>query len=322
MFLKYLISTIFFCIISFGNGICEDCNLDEVHLHLFGQIENIKQSLQIVNNRMDVINDRYSSIIDKKETCENPPKPSRSMFDIRFDSLPKHCATNAVPPSSCAEATKCTRTSGIYNITDYRYSNQTFTVYCDYDYNDGDWLYFLTRFNGRENFKRTWNEYVYGFGNVANEYWLGLERLYALTNYYGPQELIVYIENFEGIAKYARYSDFVIGNASEKYKLKTLGEYSGTAGDSMSNQFGCYFTTYDNDNDMNDPLNCAQEYGGGFWFNSCTTANPTGLYKRGLHIYNGDNGDIGSFWLDFGGWNYSHKTIIFMIRRKSAIKLK
>ncbi|XP_037815563.1 ficolin-1-like [Lucilia sericata] len=106
---------------------------------------------------------------------------------------------------------------------------------------------------------------------------LGLERLYALTNYYGPQELIVYIENFEGIAKYARYSDFVIGNASEKYELKTLGEYSGTAGDSMSNQFGCYFTTYDNDNDMNDSLNCAKTYGGGFWFKSCTTANPTGF---------------------------------------------
>ncbi|XP_037815561.1 fibroleukin-like isoform X2 [Lucilia sericata] len=199
MFLKYLILQIFFCIISFGNGNCENCNLDEVYLHLFGQIENIKQSLQIVNNRMDLINDRYSSMADKIKYIDNPTKTSRSMFDIRFDSLPKHCATSAVRPSSCAEATKCTRTSGIYNITDYRYSNQTFTVYCDYDYNDGDWLYFLTRFNGGKNFNRTWNDYTHGFGNVANEYWLGLERLYALTNYYGPQELIVYIENFEEI---------------------------------------------------------------------------------------------------------------------------
>ncbi|XP_046811973.1 angiopoietin-related protein 2-like [Lucilia cuprina] len=263
------------------------------------------------------MSDRYSSMMDKKETCENSPKTSRAIFDIRFDSMPKHCTTNLIPPSSCAEATKCTRTSGIYQITDFRYSNQTFTVYCDYDNYDGEWIYILTRFNGKENFYRNWDDYVKGFGNVADEYWLGLERLYALTNYYGPQELNVYIENFEGIAKFARYSNFVIGDASEKYKLKSLGDYFGTAGDSLEKQLGASFSTYDKDNDI-DSRHCAEYRKSGFWFNACGYSNPTGIYRSG-NYYDVANG---CFWHSFGGWNYSHKIIIFMIRRKRAITLK
>lgn len=184
--------------------------------------------------------------------------------------MPENCSTNTTP-KTCAEASKCTRSSGIYNITDTLYSNNTFTVYCDYENYEGDWLYILKIIDGSENFNRPWNDYVKGFGNVAGEYWIGLENLYALTNYYGPQELNVHLEDFEGHTAFARYENFVVASSVEKYKLKSLGRYWGTAGDSLYYHIDSKFTTYDNDND-NYKENCASMRKGGFWFNDCALA--------------------------------------------------
>ncbi|XP_037820315.1 microfibril-associated glycoprotein 4-like [Lucilia sericata] len=313
MFFKYLIFLLFNIFILFSKRNCENFDEDMVHLHLFGQIENIKRSLEIVNSRLDMLSDRTTF---EKETIEKPQKLSTSIFDIRLDSLPKDCIA-ITQPSTCAEATKCTRTSGIYNITDYRFSNKTFTVYCDYDSYEGDWLYILTRNDGTENFNRPWTDYVQGFGNVAGEFWLGLDKLYALTNYYGPQELNVHIENFDGTAKFARYDNFVIGNVTERYKLKSLGRYSGAAGDSLSRQLGRAFTTYDIDAKLW-PTECAKYRKGGYWYADCSDANPTGQYLRANYTsdYNG------CFWTAPGKLLYSVKTFIFMIRRKKDIKLE
>ncbi|XP_037827788.1 ficolin-2-like, partial [Lucilia sericata] len=156
--------------------------------------------------------------------------------------------------------------------------------------------YILKRVDGSENFRRSWLDYVNGFGNPVGEYWIGLENLYALTNFYGPQELLVFLENFKGETAFARYDHFVIGNAVEKYKLKSLGRYAGTAGDSLYNQLNAAFSTLDNDND-NSNRNCADIRKGGFWFKDCTIVNPTGHYLRGAYSNNYE----GSFWKTFGG---------------------
>ena len=50
------------------------------------------------------------------------------------------------------------------------------------------------------------------------------------------------------------------------------------AGDAMSIHSGQYFTTIDRDND-GWTANCAQEFGGGWWYNSrCHRANLNGAY--------------------------------------------
>jgi len=36
--------------------------------------------------------------------------------------------------------------------------------------------------------------------------------------------------DFEGNYRYAKYSNFKVGSASEKYNLTSLGSYSGDAG--------------------------------------------------------------------------------------------
>lgn len=104
------------------------------------------------------------------ENVETSSNISKAIFDIRYDDMPKHCAKH-ITASCCAKATQCTQSSGIYNITVKRYSNESFNVFCDTHNFAGDWLYILKRVDGSENFNRPWTDYVKGFGNVLD--WLG-----------------------------------------------------------------------------------------------------------------------------------------------------
>lgn len=189
---------------------------------------------------------------------------------MRFDNYASDCETKA-EPVNCAEATVCTKQSGIYRIVPTEPNVANLLVYCDAHTDGGDWTVIQMRNDGSESFNRSWLEYSAGFGNVDAEHWLGLQHIYALTNFQGPQELYIHLEDFEGDSRYAKYDHFQIGNEQEDFKLKTLGLYSGTAGDSFTQwNLGMKFSTSDRDNDRIS-ANCAQEReGGGWWYNGCT----------------------------------------------------
>jgi len=44
------------------------------------------------------------------------------------------------------------------------------------------------------------------------------------------QRLRVDLADFKGNSRYAEYDNFKVGSVSDKYKLSSLGTYSGTAG--------------------------------------------------------------------------------------------
>lgn len=56
-------------------------------------------------------------------------------------------------------------------------------VYCDMETEEGGWIVIQTRSDGSVDFFRNWLEYVHGFGNVAGEYWIGLEKLHDVSTY-------------------------------------------------------------------------------------------------------------------------------------------
>ena len=57
----------------------------------------------------------------------------------------------------------------------------------------------------------------------------GNDNLHLLTSD-TRQQLRVNLADFEGNTKYAEYDNFTVGSSREKYRLVSLGTYTGTAG--------------------------------------------------------------------------------------------
>ncbi|KAM7363926.1 ficolin-2-like [Cochliomyia hominivorax] len=263
-------------------------------------LKKIFNSLNDLKTGLEKCNKRFEENQIKDEITVN----DSSIFDIRYDTLPPKCKPST-PPKSCAEATACTQRSGIYKILLEKYSPEPFLVECDVKTDGGGWILIQRRQDGSIDFYRNWSEYQQGFGNIDGEFFIGLNKLHALTNYNGPQELLIVLEDI----KQVKYNNFVVGNESEEYALKHLGVYSGDGGDSLTQHLNGKFTTKDRDND-NYESNCAVLYTGAWWYKKCHVSNLNG--KFGDTAYG-----KGITWSSFRGFNISIKHVKMMIRRRS-----
>ena len=184
------------------------------------------------------------------------------------------CDSTGPDPTSrdCREAYRrgC-REDGVYTIDPG--CGQPFDVSCDMK-NEG-WTVFQSRMDGSVDFYRNWADYVAGFGQLKGEHWLGLEKLVCLTTRKPRTELRVDLADYQGNYKYAQYSFFSVGNSGTNYRLDIAG-YNGTAGNSLAYHNGMQFSTKDRDNDQHGN-NCATQYRGAWWYNSCHYSNLNGI---------------------------------------------
>ncbi|XP_052319698.1 tenascin-N-like isoform X8 [Oncorhynchus keta] len=184
-------------------------------------------------------------------------------------------------PMDCTQIkTNGNMASGIYTI--YINSDRTkpMDVYCDMDTDGGGWVVLQRRNNGQMDFMKRWRQYMAGFGNMTDEFWLGLDNIYELTN--TPTQYELRVDLGVGSEKaYAVYDNFKIAPAKQKFKL-TIGKYRGTAGDAMNYHQGRPFSTVDNDNDI--ALgNCALTHRGAWWYKNCHLANLNGKFGDNRH---------------------------------------
>uniref|UniRef100_A0A667XCH4 Tenascin Ca n=1 Tax=Myripristis murdjan TaxID=586833 RepID=A0A667XCH4_9TELE len=183
-------------------------------------------------------------------------------------------------PKDCAQALlNGETTSGLYTIYLEGEESQPIQVYCDMTTDGGGWMVFLRRQNGKLEFFRNWKNYTAGFGNMNDEFWLGLSNLHKITSS-GQYELRVDLRD-NGETAYAQYDKFSVAEPRTRYKVY-IGGYSGTAGDSMTYHQGRPFSTYDNDNDIA-VTNCALSYKGAFWYKNCHRVNLMGKYGDNSH---------------------------------------
>ncbi|KAM7354509.1 microfibril-associated glycoprotein 4-like isoform 2-T2 [Cochliomyia hominivorax] len=285
-------------------------SLKEKYENLEAKFDEILKKYTTTKTENDDLKIKVSDLNSRIEEIKR--YHSEPIFDVRGDMLPtfKEFCREDQNPVDCKAATKCTQKSGYYRIYLPHDKTKEIMVFCDTETRGGDWLHILRRKDGSENFTRPWLDYVNGFGAVDGEYWLGLENMHQLTNKIGQQQLYVHIEDFEGNTYYALYDDFVVGNATESYALKSLGKYYGMGEDDMSYNVGSKFSTIDQDNDDWGNGSCATERQTGWWYTYCTYVQPTGHYLRGESSRNA------MLWRSFHGLGYSHKVMYLMIRTK------
>ncbi|XP_068106396.1 tenascin-X isoform X2 [Hyperolius riggenbachi] len=167
-------------------------------------------------------------------------------------------------------------------------------VYCDMETDGGGWIVFQRRMDGSTDFYRDWADYRNGFGNITSEFWLGNTALHKITSLV-PYELRVDLHSADDSA-YALYDNFLVEPEEKQFRLQ-LGQYKGTAGDSLSYHNNMVFSTRDRDTQKR-ILPCAMSYRGAWWYRNCHYANLNGMY--------GNNKDHqGINWHTWKGFEFS-----------------
>ncbi|XP_060534943.1 ficolin-2-like [Cylas formicarius] len=215
------------------------------------------------------------------------------------------------PPRNCREIQN--GKSGVHLV--YPVDAEPLMVFCDMESTGGGWLVIHNRHEGSQDFYLGWEEYKNGFGNLAGEFWLGLENVYRLTGR-TVHELLVELVDVNKIKTSAHYAVFGIGSEAEGYSLKLLGGYQGDAGDSLAYHAGSRFTTKDKDQDGWFEGNCAMSHRGAWWYRACDTSNLNGAYAPGdlpdANTYQG------MYWRDFRGPQYGLLQARMMIRPRDG----
>ncbi|XP_067939552.1 angiopoietin-related protein 2-like [Watersipora subatra] len=165
-------------------------------------------------------------------------------------------------------------------------ASEHFPVWCEFIDGHG-WTVLQKRFNGYVDFLRNWTDYQTGFGDIDGEYWLGLEKIHALTR--TNTKLSIILKAANGATESGIWQSFYINDSSDGYRLKISNDgYHGSLGAfCLDYHNGMKFSTPDRDHD-NNVDNCAQEYKGGWWYNSC-------LFVILNRVYD-DNGFGGIMW--------------------------
>ncbi|XP_062261182.1 tenascin-N isoform X2 [Platichthys flesus] len=184
-------------------------------------------------------------------------------------------------PMDCVQIMKNgNKKSGIYTIFINNNRSKPIEVFCDMDTDGGGWLMLQRRTTGKLDFLKRWRQYIAGFGNMTDEFWIGLDKIYELTN--TPTQYELRFDLGLGSERvYAVYDNFKIADVKQKFKL-TIGTYSGTAGDAMTYHQGRAWTTIDADNDIS-LGNCALTHRGAWWYQNCHLANLNGKWGDSRH---------------------------------------
>ncbi|XP_042906796.1 techylectin-like protein [Parasteatoda tepidariorum] len=196
-------------------------------------------------------------------------------------------------------------------------ARKSIDVYCDMETDGGGWTVIQRRGNfsrPQDYFYQNWANYKSGFGHIEKDFWLGNDKIFALTNQ-NLYSVRFELKSVDGESRYALYDKFWIDDEINKYTLH-IEDYSGNAGDSMLKVHNnARFSTKDVKNNPG-KTHCAQTYKGGWWYNECHTANLNGLYLGGKHKTYAD----GINWISWKGYYESLDETEIKIRSKTFKK--
>ncbi|GFS23433.1 tenascin-R [Elysia marginata] len=238
----------------------------------------------------------------RRKVTRSELKQILAYSDFRRASHLKSLLTHVIASDTCEKGMLGILNQSFPFPVTYPKNTLTFPFPCDTVTDGGGWIVIQRRAEGSTDFNRKWNDYKNGFGSFAGDFWLGNDKISLITKS-GKYELRIDIV-FDGRHTFAHYDSFSIESESysdttnngydydydydyrrrsrsvaRPYKL-SIGNYDGTAGDSLRDNDGRPFSTIDKDVDSSGG-NCAEEYQGGWWFVGCGYSCLNGRWGAG-----------------------------------------
>uniref|UniRef100_A0A8C3QN21 Angiopoietin-related protein 3 n=1 Tax=Cyanoderma ruficeps TaxID=181631 RepID=A0A8C3QN21_9PASS len=162
--------------------------------------------------------------------------------------------------------------SGVYTIQPN--GSEAFNVYCEMKFGTS-WTVIQKRVDGSLDFNQTWDAYANGFGDLNEEFWLGLNKIYSITKQ-GNYLLRIELQDWRGNRRHIEYS-FSLGGPSTNFTLQ-LARTAGSIPNALPEHAELRFSTADRAADTASHANCPKEQPGGWWHSECEETNLNGKY--------------------------------------------
>ncbi|KFP63452.1 Angiopoietin-related protein 3, partial [Cariama cristata] len=245
------------------------------------QDNHIKQLLKIVENQHVQLDRQHNQIMELEDKVQEPSLFLFSEFVISHNTGVHGPAIicNCLMFAFLGPAPDCTalfnssiQSSGVYTIKPN--GSEAFDVYCERKFGSS-WTVIQNRVDGSLDFNQTWDAYTNGFGDLNEEFWLGLNKTYSITKQ-GDYILRIELQDWKDNKRYIEYA-FSLGGPETDYSLQ-LSRISGSIPNALPEQTELRFSTADRDVDLINDFNCPENYLGGWWHSECEETNLNGKY--------------------------------------------
>ncbi|XP_021260864.1 angiopoietin-related protein 3 [Numida meleagris] len=250
----------------------QDNHIKQLHKIVEDQhVQLDKQHNQIMELEDKLNHIELQELAENSFTEEQAESNEGSPFLARNSTAVMHTLEGAAPDCT-ALYNSGTRSSGIYTIKPN--NSEAFDVYCEMKFGTS-WTVIQNRVNGSLDFNQTWDAYTNGFGDLNEEFWLGLNKTYSITKQ-GDYILRIELQDWRDNKRYIEYA-FTLGGPETDYVLQ-LSRISGSIPNALPEQTDLRFSTVDHDTAIINDLNCPQNYLGGWWHSECEETNLNGKY--------------------------------------------
>ncbi|XP_069837453.1 angiopoietin-related protein 3 [Dendropsophus ebraccatus] len=281
---------------------------------------NIQRLLKVVtdqNMQLDYQNSQIKDLEDKignATTVDSKRSPSGSHKIDDHSSVNSSNATDVTldpndHPRDCNDVyNQGGRLSGIYTIRPNNSSE--FSVYCEFTA-EAAWTVIQRRTDGSVDFNQTWEDYAKGFGDLRGEFWLGLKKIFSLSQ---QAEYILHIElqDWKNNVRFVEYL-FTLGDQDTSYSLQ-LSQVLGNIPSALPEYTPLPFSTGDHHSQH---LKCSAETSsGGWWKSSCGGTNLNAKYSKPRSRVKGERRrGQGLSWKPEKGRMYSLRSTKMMLYR-------
>ncbi|KFO58659.1 Angiopoietin-related protein 3, partial [Corvus brachyrhynchos] len=295
------------------------------------QDNDIKQLLKIVEDQHLQLDRQHNQIMELEDKVQEPPLLLLpSLLTLRESRVQPPLGVRyplfilgwlSALPGAAADCTALYHTgvqaSGVYTIKPN--GSEAFNVYCEMKFGTS-WTVIQKRVDGSLDFNQTWDAYTNGFGDLNEEFWLGLKKIYSIANQ-GNYILRIELQDWRGNRRHIEYT-FSLGGPSTEYSLQ-LSRMSGSIPNALPEHTELRFSTADRAEDTASDFNCPENHlecltfphcsSGGWWHSECEETNLNGKYVTPRSRGRLDRGK-GLYWKPKKGRYYLLKSTKIMIQ--------